>query len=107
MPDLPTQIELQPGEGAIVFSEQGIKMFVPETIDAVPVEVMDSMEFVTYALMKPEWLVEFYESISTAEALLDLMGRKELVQPPELRLIKGGMYGKEKPEKNKEEKSDE
>ena len=107
MSDSPTQIELQPGEGAIVFSEQGIKMFVPETIDAVPIEVMDTMEFVTYALLKPEWLLEFYESISTAEALLDLMGRKELVQPPELRLIKGGMYGKEKPQEKKGAKEDE
>lgn len=106
MSDSPTQIELRSGEGAIVFSEQGIKMFVPETIDTVPIEVMDSMEFVAYALMKPEWLLEFYESISTAEALLDLMGRKDPVQPPELRLIKGGMYGKEESREKKGDKED-
>ena len=107
MSDSPTQIELQPGEGAIVFSEEGVKMYIPETVDTVPIEVMDTMEFVTYALMKPEWLVEFYESISTAEALLDLMGREESAVPPKLRLIKGGMYGKEKPQEKKEGEEDE
>jgi len=94
------QISLAPGEGAIVFSEDGIKLFAPTSIDEMPLEVQDTMEFVTFALLKTEWILEFYEHLATAEAIVDLMG-KENNTPPKLTLIKGGLY--EKTVSNKEE----
>lgn len=88
------QITLAPGEGAIVFSENGIKMFAPAESSEMPLEVRDTMDFVTFALLRTEWILEFYEHVATAEALVDLMGKKS-VDPPELTLIKGGLYDKE------------
>ena len=88
------KITLRPGEGAIVFSEDGIKMFGPSGGADVPIAVRDTMDFVTFALMRTEWILEFYESLATAEALVDLMGQDEH-EPPKLTLIKGGLYGKE------------
>ena len=91
------KILLAPGEGAIVFSDDGVKMYSPLDDNEVPIAVRDTMEFVTFALMKTEWILEYYESIATAEALVDLMGKKE-VPPPKLTLIKGGLYDKEEQE---------
>ena len=94
MPKDFTQISLAPGEGAIVFSESGIRMVAPDESHEMPLEVRDTMDFVTFALLKTEWILEFYESVATAEALVDLMGKK-IVDPPKLTLIKGGLYNKE------------
>ena len=84
------QIDLEPGEGAIVFGEDGIKLFAPTILEDMPFEVRDTMEFVTYALLKTEWILEFYEQLSVTDAILDLMGNKH-TEPPTLRLIKGGL----------------
>ncbi len=84
------QIDLEPGEGAIVFGEDGIKLFAPTILEDMPFEVRDTMEFVTYALLKTEWILEFYEQLSVTDAILDLMGNKH-TKPPALRLIKGGL----------------
>ena len=88
------KITLRPGEGAIVFSEDGVKMFAPTGGSDVPIAVRDTMDFVTFALMRTEWILEFYESLATAEALVDLMGKSEH-EPPQLTLIKGGLYDEE------------
>ena len=84
------QIDLEPGEGAIVFGEDGIKLFAPTILEDMPFEVRDTMEFVTYALLKTDWILEFYEQLSVTDAILDLMGN-EHTKPPTLRLIKGGL----------------
>ena len=97
------QIDLEPGEGAIVFSEDGIKLFAPTILEDMPFEVRDTMEFVTYALLNTDWIIEFYEHLSATDALLDLMGDKQS-EPPQLRLIKGGLYNSDI---SKEEEDDE
>lgn len=102
MADEGIQIDLEPGEGAIVFAEDGIRLFAPTILEDMPFEVRDTMEFVTYALLKTEWIIEYYEHLSTTDALLDLMGNK-YTEPPQLRLIKGGLYN----EPNKGEDKDE
>jgi len=93
MSDKNDQITLAPGEGAIVFSEEGIKLFAPAAVSEMPLDVRDTMEFVTFALLKTEWILEYYEHLATAEAIVDLMGKKE-TEPPKLTLIKGGLYEK-------------
>ena len=102
--DVGEHIILAPGEGAIVFSEDGIKMYAPLEAGDVPLEVRDTMDFVTFALMKTEWILEFYESIATAEALVDLMGKK-VTEPPKLTLIKGGLYDSPAKSSKTEEKA--
>ena len=84
------KIELKPGEGAVVFSEEGIRLVSPISADDMPFEVRETMEFVTFALLKTEWIMEWYDEIATAEAIMDLMGEKSS-EPPKLRLIKGGL----------------
>lgn len=93
------KITLRPGEGAIVFSDEGIKMFAASDFSGLPLEVRDTMDFVTYALMRTEWIIEFYEHLATADAIIDLMGEKHY-EPPKLTLIKGGLYGTEDEKKD-------
>ncbi len=102
MTDEGIQIDLEPGEGAIVFGEDGIKLFAPTILEDMPFEVRDTMEFVTFALLKTDWIIEYYEHLSTADALLDLMGNKH-TEPPQLRLIKGGLYGESDKEEDENE----
>ena len=89
MSNKPVNIELTSGEGAIVFGEDGVKIYAASPMSKMPLAVRETIEFVTYALLKPDWIHEFHEYIATAEAIMDLMG-KEKTAPPELRLIQGG-----------------
>ena len=100
------KIDLKPGEGAIVFGEDGIRLITPLAIDEMPFEVRETMEFATFALLKTEWIMEWYEHVATAEAIMDLMGEKHH-EPPKLRLIKGGLSDQKKSVDKNDEKKDE
>lgn len=83
------EFEIKPGEGAIVFSEDGIKIITHTSFDSMPIHVRETIEFVTYALLKPDWISEFHDYLATAEAIMDLMGEKH-EEKPRLTLIQGG-----------------
>jgi hypothetical protein len=77
-------IKLSSGEGAIVFRGEGVEFYYP---DGGPIDLRETFEFLTFALMKHEWLAEWYEYLASAEALRDLAGEND---KPHLRLIVGG-----------------
>ena len=78
-------IKITNDEGAIVFREEGVEFHYPE--DGT-IELREMFEFLMFAMIKQEWISEWYEYLDTAEALADLAGTKEKV--PHLTVIKGG-----------------
>ncbi len=79
------EIEIKRSEGAIVFREEGVEFHYPETGS---LELRETFEFLMFAMIKQEWIMEWYEYLNTAEALADLAGDQEKV--PQLTVIKGG-----------------
>lgn len=77
--------ELKPSEGAIVFRSTGVEFHYPEKGN---IELQETFEFLTFALIKQEWLAEWYEYLNAAEALADLAGETKSV--PHLTVIEGG-----------------
>lgn len=74
-------------EGAIVFKDAGVEFHYPKTGD---IELRETFEFLTFAMLKTDWIVEWYEYLSAAEALEDLAG-KDATKQPTLTLIEGGL----------------
>ena len=77
--------EIQPAEGAIVFRDEGVEFHYPES---GPLELRETFEVLMFAMMKQEWMVEWYEHLDAAEALADLAGREP--EQPQLTVIEGG-----------------
>jgi hypothetical protein len=76
-------------EGAIVFKDAGVEFHYPKTGD---IELRETFEFLTFAMVKTDWIVEWYEYLSAAEALDDLAGKDAVEHPkPTLTLIEGGL----------------
>ena len=74
-------------EGAIVFKDAGVEFHYPKSGD---VELRETFEFLTFAMLKTDWIVEWYEYLSAAEALEDLAG-EDTTKQPTLTLIEGGL----------------
>jgi len=78
-------------EGAIIFKEAGVEFYYPKKGS---LELRETFEFLTFAMLKHEWMAEWYEYLDAAEALADLAGDDDddgddkVV--PYLTLIKGG-----------------
>ena len=79
------KFEITHREGAIVFRDSGIEFHYPENGS---IDLRETFEFLMFAMIKQEWVAEWYEYLSTAEALADLAGHEEKV--PHLTVIKGG-----------------
>ena len=79
------RFKLKPSEGAIVFRNTGVEFHYPEKAG---IELQETFEFLTFALIKQEWIAEWYEYLDAAEALADLAGEKNSV--PHLTVIEGG-----------------
>ena len=77
--------EITHSEGAIVFRDEGVEFHYP---DGGTIELRETFEFLMFAMLQQEWMGEWYEYLSTAEALADLAGEQEKV--PHLTVIKGG-----------------
>ena len=78
-------IDITPSEGAIVFRGAGVEFHYP---DEGSIELRETFEFLMFAMIKQEWIAEWYEYLDTAEALADLAGNEKKV--PNLTVIKGG-----------------
>ncbi len=78
-------IDITHSEGAIVFREEGVEFHYP---DEGSIELRETFEFLMFAMIKQEWISEWYEYLDTAEALADLAGNEKKV--PNLTVIKGG-----------------
>ncbi len=87
--------EINPDEGAIVFRGEGVEFHYPET---GPLELRETFEFLMFAMMKQEWMVEWYAHLDAAEALADLAGREPEPESPKLTIIEGGKSGEDKDE---------
>ena len=90
------EFKLTPEDGAIVFKAGGVEFFYPSHGSA---ELQETFEYVTFALMKQEWIAEWYEYLDAAEALADLAGMiddEEDTKVPKLTVIKGGKADNEK-----------
>lgn len=81
-------LEINPEEGAIVFRKSGLDFHYPK--DGAP-ELKDTFEFLMFAMLREDWMAEWYAHLDAAEALADLAGGKEdLPSPPMLTVIEGG-----------------
>ena len=87
------KFELSPKDGAIVFRGEGVEFYYPTHGS---MELQETFEYITFALMKQEWMEEWYEYLDAAEALADLAGEPESESKvPNLRVIKGGKSDEE------------
>lgn len=77
-------IKLQEGEGAILFRSGGVEFHYPRN---APLDLRETFEFLTFAMVRHEWMAEWYEYLAASEALADLAGEKK---KPNLRLVIGG-----------------
>jgi hypothetical protein len=84
------KFEITHREGAIVFRDTGIEFHYPENGS---IELRETFEFLMFAMIKQEWIAEWYEYLNTAEALADLAGKEDKV--PHLTVIKGGKCDEE------------
>ena len=82
-------LEITTREGAIVFREGGLEFHYPNDGS---VELKDTFEFLMFAMIKEDWMAEWYAHLDAAEALADLAGgaEPEDPKPPKLTVIKGG-----------------
>jgi hypothetical protein len=78
------EIKLNEGEGAIVFRDGGVEFYYPRS---GPLDIRETFEFLTFAMMKTEWMTEWYEYLAASEALRDLAGEPK---KPNLTLLIGG-----------------
>lgn len=74
-------------EGAIVFKDAGVEFYYPKEGS---LELRETFEFLTFAMIKAEWMAEWYEYLDAAEALADLAGKDDKKTVPYLTLIEGG-----------------
>jgi hypothetical protein len=84
------QFNITPKEGAIVFKDEGVDFYYPKEGS---VELRETFEFLTFAMIKTEWMAEWYEYLDASEALADLAG-PDPKDVPHLTLIVGGKRGK-------------
>ena len=82
-------LEINPEEGAIVFRKSGLDFHYPK--EGTP-ELKDTFEFLMFAMIREDWMAEWYAHLDAAEALADLAGSQEedLSSPPKLTVIEGG-----------------
>ena len=80
-------IQITQDEGAIVFREEGVEFHYPE---GGTIELREMFEFLMFAMIKQEWISEWYEYLDTAEALADLAGPQKEDKTPHLTVIRGG-----------------
>ena len=85
-----TSFKIKPGEGAIIFRDSGVEFHYPKK---GPLELRETFEFLTFAMVKTDWIVEWYEYLDAASTLEDLAGLDEET-PPSLTLIEGGLIAK-------------
>lgn len=81
------KFNITPKEGAIVFKDGGVEFYYPKKGS---IEIVETFEFLTFAMLKLDWLAEWHEYLNAAEALADLAGEEEAVSIPHLTLIEGG-----------------
>lgn len=91
-----TDFKIKSNEGAIVFRPSGVEFHYPKK---GPVELRETFEFLTFAMVKTDWIMEWYEYLDAASALEDLAGQ-EKEKPPHLELIEGGLKDKDEETKD-------
>ena len=74
-----TDFKIKSNEGAIVFRPSGVEFHYPKK---GPVELRETFEFLTFAMVKTDWIMEWYEYLDAASALEDLAGREKEKPPP-------------------------
>ena len=80
--------KLKSGEGAIVFRDEGVEFHYTK---GGSLELRETFEFLTFAMMRHEWIAEWYEYLSAAEALEDLAAEDPKEEKkPKLTLLIGG-----------------
>ena len=84
----PKKIVLSANEAAIVFRYNGAYFVYPESGAAPPDELLDTLDYLRYALERPDWLAEFKEESAWINALTDL---ETAEMAPRLEVIEGGL----------------
>lgn len=99
----PKKIVLAPGDAAIVFRYRGVQFLHPEPTARVPAELTETLEYLKYAIERPDWLEEWRDETAWSQAITDLATEE---CPPRFEVIEGGLSTKEEkgPFTKKEEK---
>jgi hypothetical protein len=86
------EFKLKKGEGAILFRDGGVEFHYPE---GGSLDLRETFEFLTFAMVRHEWIAEWYEYLDAIEALEDLAMKSEISEQkkeekPKLTLLIGG-----------------
>ena len=91
----PREIKLLPPEGAIVLRVENIEVVYPEPLSGSPIELRDTLDFVRFALERPDWIKQWWEERDFRAAVEDIL--EDEPPAPKLELIEGGLTEKSKP----------
>jgi hypothetical protein len=99
----PKKLVLAPTDAAIVFRYHGVSFIHPQENVTVPKELIDTLEFLKYAMERPDWLEEWRDENTWQQAITDLATEE---CAPVFRVIEGGLPPREEkgPFAEKEEK---
>lgn len=89
------KITLGATDAAIVFRHNGARFIYPAKNAKPPVELIDTLDFLRYALNRQDWLAEWLESQEWEQALTDLATE----EAPRLEVIDGGLSKNIEPER--------
>lgn len=93
----PKKIVLNAAEAAIVFRYNGVYFVYPEEDSAPPADLLDTLDFMRYALERPDWLEEFRDETAWTAALTDLATEE---MPPRLQVLEGGLQKNDDDDEN-------
>jgi hypothetical protein len=88
----PTKIVLGPPDAAIVFRYDGIEFIHPQPNCPVPSQLTETLEYLKYAIERPDWLEQWRDESTWEKAITDLATEE---CAPRFEVIEGGLAAKE------------
>jgi hypothetical protein len=85
----PTKVVLNPAEAAIVFRHDGVRFIYPAISSASPPQLLDTLDYLRYALERQDWLEQWKDEKAWQDAMTDLS--TEDMPVPVLQVIEGGL----------------
>jgi len=89
----PKRIILGTNDAAIVLRPLGADFIYPGAGAQPPPELMDTLEFLHYAIQRKDWHEEWLADKEAEEALMDMIAESlaDEPEPPRFELIEGGL----------------
>ena len=90
----PKRIVLGVNDAAIVLRPLGADFIYPSPSAKPPAELMDTLEFLHYAIQRADWHEEWLADKEAEEALMDMIAgypAPDEPEPPRFEIIEGGL----------------